>query len=226
MRSHYSLGTHVDRGWRDDLPVSETFEDHLWTEAARALRDVPAGERADTYVVSFFVYDEEDDPRHPTLTVGTNTESQVTLVTDPSPDVPKPNPWWTPSDPAEARWNYAFWRQNHLAEVGATGTDPVGATLRETWIRGQGLWVDEPADDDDWDEFDTRGAEITIAFVRLCTATARRLHEAGVVEEVFGRALPIVIHELEYYDEIAGQTAEANPPGVADEFARWVGSLG
>lgn len=42
------------------------------------------------------------------------------------------------------------------------------------------------------------------------------------MERLFGAPLPILIHELEYYDAIAEQTERANPPGVADAFARWV----
>jgi hypothetical protein len=53
------------------------FEDYVFEAAAQALRNVETAERADVYVVSFFVYDEADDPRAPTLTVGTNTETQV-----------------------------------------------------------------------------------------------------------------------------------------------------
>jgi hypothetical protein len=39
---------------------------------------------------------------------------------------------------------------------------------------------------------------------------------------VFGRPIPVLIHELEYYPQIARQTERANPPGLAADFARWV----
>lgn len=200
------------------------FEQHVYEAAEAAVRSAPLDERGDTYVVSFFVYDEEDDPRRPTVTVGTNTESQVRLAVDPPADFVKPNPWWSPADPDEARWNYAFWQQNALASIADTGRDPRGSTLREQWVRNAGWWVDEPSGDD-WDEFEAKGAEITAAFVRLCVATSLRLHASGVLDEVFSRPLPIVIHELEYYDEIAEQTLEANPDGLADDFAAWVNAF-
>ena len=41
----------------------------------------------------------------------------------------------------------------------------------------------------------------------------------------FLRPIPIIVHELEYYDQIASQTVEANPAGLAHEFADWVDSL-
>jgi hypothetical protein len=34
--------------------------------------------------------------------------------------------------------------------------------------------------------------------------------------------VPVLIHELEYYEQIARQTEAANPPGLADDFAAWV----
>jgi hypothetical protein len=38
---------------------------------------------------------------------------------------------------------------------------------------------------------------------------------------IFGNPLPVLIHELEYDDEIAAQNVRANPPGVVpDGFVR------
>ena len=200
------------------------FEDYIFEAAGQALRKVPTAEQADVYVVSFFVYDEADDPRAPTLTVGTNTETQVQFACDPPTDFQKPSPWWTPTDAEEARWNYAFWRQDQLAVVADTGLDPIGAALRERWIRDLGLWVEEPVNDD-WAEFESMGASITQAFVRMCVTIVQRLHGDGAVSEVFGRPLPVVIHELEYYDAIAAQTEEANPPGLAAGFVAWIAAM-
>jgi len=35
----------------------------------------------------------------------------------------------------------------------------------------------------------------------------------------------VLVHELEYYDEIVEQNRSANPPVLVDEFARWVESF-
>ena len=66
---------------------------------------------------------------------------------------------------------------------------------------------------------------MTKFFVGTCVTVAQQLHGDGVVAETFGRAIPIVVHELEYYDEIVQQTREANPPGLVEDFARWVDSF-
>lgn len=76
----------------------DSFPEHVRSRAVDGLRSLDAAHRADTYVVSFLVYDDDDDPRCPTLLVGTNTEHQVQLSTAPPAGFVKPNPWWTPTD--------------------------------------------------------------------------------------------------------------------------------
>jgi hypothetical protein len=53
------------------------FEDYAASFIVQALNRTPADVAEDVYVVSLFVYDEEDDHRRPTVTVGFNTEAQV-----------------------------------------------------------------------------------------------------------------------------------------------------
>lgn len=193
--------------------------------AVAAVGNVPAEERADTYAVSFFVYDDEDDPRCPTLTIGTNTEARVLASTTGSPTAdPTARP--APTDPEEARWNYAFWLQNQLAVVGDLDNDAPGALLRQEWVRSLGLWYEDPSGDAEWRDSLAKDKSITGEFVEMCVRTARNMHAEGLVERVFGRPVPIIVHELEYYDQIADQTLRANPPGMADEFARWVSQSG
>ena len=38
---------------------------------------------------------------------------------------------------------------------------------------------------------------------------------------IFKRPVPLLIHELEYYEEIAEQNEAANPPELVASFARW-----
>jgi hypothetical protein len=146
------------------MPLADYAKDYI----AQALEQTPADVAADVYVVSLFVYDEEDDPRLPTVTVGFNTEAQVANTTDDA------------SDADEARWNDAY--------------------------------EDEEGD----------GGGITERFVELIVGIAQQLHAEGTITRTFGRPIPVLIHELEYYDDIAEQNLRANPGGLADDFARWI----
>lgn len=193
------------------------FESHLIEQVRHALRNVDNSQLKDTYVVSFFVDDYEDDPRLPVLTVGCNTDSRWKSCTPASGQEPR---WPIASDSGEAKWNYAFWLQNKLGVIGDVGS--TGAVLRESWFRGRGLWYDDELFNMDNEAWSRISSEITHAFVELCIQTTRTLHAEGTIREIFGKSIPVIVHELEYYDEIAEQNTRANPPGVVDEFVSWV----
>jgi hypothetical protein len=186
------------------------FDEHLKTFFTEALERTPGEEAREVYVVSLFVDDEDDDPRYPTVTVGYNTEAQVGASLGDA------------SDDGEARWNFAFWLQNELGVLGAADRDPEGARLREQWIRQADLWYSDDEEDDDFEATLAKGEAITSRFVELVVAVAQQLHADGTIERVFGRAIPVLVHELEYYDQIAEQNRRANPAGLADDFARWI----
>jgi hypothetical protein len=188
-----------------------TFRDHLQRLAESALSSIPAADADDIYAVSFLIDNEDDDPRQPTLTIGYNTETQVRRSLQDA------------SDQAEARWNYAFWIQNQLTVVGDLTSDPDGATARQEWITELGLWYDEPTDPTDWVRvIGPLAAQIEARFNQTCCRLARTFHTTGVIEGSVGRTVPVIVHELEYYEGIARRTEAANPSGLADEFISWV----
>ncbi|MFG2417825.1 hypothetical protein ACGFWD_02020 [Streptomyces sp. NPDC048448] len=188
-----------------------TFADHLQCQATKGIASIPAADAHDIYGVSFFIDNEDDDPRQPVLTIGYNTEAQVSRTL---PDT---------ADPAEARWNYAFWLQNELTLIGNRSSDPVGAATRDEWIRELGLWYDDPVDASDWvTAVGALAAQIEGQFNQACCRLARSLHATGVIEKYVGRPVPVLVHELEYYEGIARRTEAANPSGLADEFTAWV----
>jgi len=54
---------------------------------------------------------------------------------------------------------------------------------------------------------------------------ARHLQEEGVVRKVFGAALPIIVHQMEVYDEVRDRIAYANPNGEADAFLAYYDNM-
>lgn len=180
--------------------------DHIYTMARGALDSISGSDRDGIYVVSLFVYDEQDDPRLPTVTVGFNTESDVAASGDFS------------SDDEEARWSYAFYRQNQLALICDSTHDPSGAALREAWAKANGYWYE--LGENEKGSFNERGTPLTHAFVGILVDVVRRFHEGDIVRN-FGKPIPVLIHELEYYVEIADQNLAANPAGLVDDFARF-----
>lgn len=50
----------------------------------------------------------------------------------------------------------------------------------------------------------------------------KQLHKSGIITELFGHELPVIIHELEYYPEIAEYNIKANGKKlVPEEFVEF-----
>lgn len=64
--------------------------------------------------------------------------------------------------------------------------------------------------------------KITQAFVNLLVDIVKEIHEQKILTAKFGKELPIIIHELEYYDEIAQQNIEANGEILVKEFTEFI----
>jgi hypothetical protein len=190
------------------------FAELVFERAARAIASIE--EPAGIYALSMFVYDTEDDPRFPTVTIGFNTVEAWNAAAAGA------------SDPVEAKWNYAFWLHNALAVIpdDASAADVEGAAARRAWLDENDLWVDDASVETDDPEVDEALDTITRRFVELCVGVSRRLHAEGIIVARFGTPVPVLVHELEYYDQIALQTRDANPPGLADDFVQWVLELG
>jgi hypothetical protein len=197
------------------------FEKFVYDEVCTALADIDDDIVPDVYVLSFYVFDLDDDPRHPILQVGYNTRSRLSACTPAEGQAPG---WPIASDLHEAKWNFAFWLQNELKFIGEPETQ--GAHLWEELLKAKGLWYSDEDEHADFDRCTPIAAEITAYFVAMCVGIAQALHASGVIKDRFLQSIPIVVHELEYYDQIASQTAAANPPGLTKEFVAWVSGLG
>lgn len=187
------------------------FEQFSYEKISAALADINTSAIPDIYALSFFIYDYDDDPRYPVLQLGYNTLKQVADSTTSASSV------------EEAKWNFAFWLQNELEFIGVTETEE--AQLLEEFLKSRSLWYTDEDEEADFDRCMRIDSDITAYFVDACVRIARALHENGVVEQQFFRPVPVVVHELEYYDEIAIQTRSANPPGLAKEFEDWTARM-
>ena len=154
------------------------------------------------YAGSFFVYDDEDDPRRPTCTLGYNTEDCVKEEME-------------DCDELEARWNYACWLQNEELIFG----EGEESALIQAWIKENRLFDCDTYNDDD------QGCKITEAFVNILVDVVRDLHESGFIKKIFGKEIPILIHELEYYDEIVEQNVRANGEKLCEGLRSFVESI-
>jgi hypothetical protein len=198
------------------------FEELVFTRTVRALASIPAPD--EVYAVSMFVYETNNDPRFLTATIQYNTVAQCAAISAGQPNARGSYA----TDSGEAKWNSVFWLQDQLAQIpdDESGTDADGAGARRAWLDENRFWVDDAVFDSmSYDEAIVAINRITEAFCNLCVSVSRRLHADGTITSVFGRAIPVIIHGLDYCDWDAALTREANPPGVADEFVAWIDAM-
>jgi hypothetical protein len=197
------------------------FEKFAYDEICTALADIDVDILPDIYVLSFYIFDLDDDPRHPILQVGYNTRSRALACTPAAGQAPR---WPIASNAGEAKWNYAFWLQNELTFIGEPDTQ--GERLLQESLKAQGLWYSDEDEEADFDRCTPIANDISAEFMAACARIAQALHASGIIEKRFTRPIPIIVHRLDYYDEITACTTAANPPGLAHEFSDWVSGLG
>jgi len=171
---------------------------------------IQAFDEEDIYVISFFVYDFEDNPCKPTVTLGYNTEKEVAK-----------NLCYF--DEQEVRWNYACWMQNQESIFGYDKN--IMDLLREWILENNLLYMEHYNPYDTTTELMNELGKITKSFVEILIEVVKEIHKSGVIKEKLGRDIPILIHELDYYDEIAKQNIEANGLELVKSFVDYINRL-
>lgn len=162
------------------------------------------------YAISFYVYDLEDNPCKPAITLGFNTEEEVSNMLK-------------YADEQEVRWNYAYWIQNM---EGTYGWDDTSYKQIKEWVIENNFLYKE-----NYNPFDTSMEliielrKITEAFVQILIDVVNEIHSSGLITTKLKRDIPIIIHELEYYDKIVKQNIEANGIDLVKDFVNYINSL-
>ena len=99
----------------------------------------------------------------------------------------------------EAKWNYAFWLQN---EVGTIGGNDKNLRL---YFKEANLFYTQQ----EYSRAEKNGEENKL-----------ELHKRGVIKEQLGKEVPVIVHELEYYDLPIMWTTRSNPKSLIDEFLK------
>lgn len=187
--------------------LKDTIKNKLMEQFVPVIQSFDA---KDIYAISFFVYDYDDHPCKPTVTLGYNTEEEV-----------KKNLRYL--DEPEARWNYACWIQNQESIFGYDADTM--ALLKEWILENNFLYMEHYNPYDTTTELTHEMEKITKAFVEILIETVKEIHNKGIIREKFGRDIPILIHELEYYDEIGEQNRRANGVELVKDFSDYINSL-
>lgn len=186
------------------MSQTQLLERHIFNTLCRALDQLSNSVVIEIYALSFWVYSDEDDPRHPVLEFSYNTTTQFERAT--------PNA----SSAAEAKWNFAYWLQDCVVRIGGKDDHLIAAWLHE---KNLNYTNDEALNESD------RCMDLDIIieeeFWNLCARIAKQLHDDSEIAKKFGHPIPIIIHNLEYHEKNVELARGINPPGTSDEFVDW-----
>lgn len=178
------------------------LENFIFEQAKSVIQKIDENDLSDIYAYSFYVCDVKDDPRMPSVIIGFNTKTNLNKNINSASSI------------SEAKWNYAFWLQNFLSII---GEDEKSQALINDWLNYHNLnFSDSDYDNYDYETCLEKEQKITKSFVSILISLVQKLHNDQITE------LPILIHELEYYDEIRDQNILANGFDRVKEFVNWI----
>lgn len=141
----------------------------------------------EVYVAGLFVHAQDDDVMRLALDVRVNTDSRVRSVLTGGLDGAA-----RPDDEHEARWNHAWWSVQALVPVLGVTDDAEGAAARAAWLKNADVSNDARK-----------------AFLALLVGLVQGLHADSVPLALFGREVPVVLHDAE--DVLLEPTQAGNP---------------
>ncbi|MBL7704024.1 MAG: hypothetical protein JNM21_00625 [Taibaiella sp.] len=189
------------------MKSKDIFLAQSYDKLAQAISDIPEEVTTDIYALSIFYYAEDDDPRFPCIEVSYNTQAQYLQQTA------------NATHETEAKWNYAFWLQESIAKIGGKSD-----VLLNDWFKASPYYYSETEneaakeDDELFDRLMELGENFETEFIEHIINHTRKLFKEHVIEKKFGQDIPVIIHELEYYDQPISWTQKANKTNLIEEF--------
>ncbi len=190
------------------------FEEYVYERIKDKIKLFDEDDLDDIYALSLYISDVMDDPRRPMITLGYNTLKQFHISIHEA------------SDEMEAKWNYAFWLQNQELIIGDNYGENIEDSIKITnWIKDLKLYYSDADEENNLNYTSQLGERITHELIKLCICVVRKLHNQRAIKTTFKKEIPIIIHELEYYDAIAKQNIKANPKKLVKEFTSWINDM-
>lgn len=191
------------------MKSKEKFLEFSYEKLKNAINKIPDEEAKDIYALSFYFYAEDDDSRYPTIEFSYNTSQQYANETQ------------NASSETEAKWNYAFWLQEEIEKIGGEEDKLLAKWFKET-PHYYSEKENEKAEDDDelFDRLLEKGEKFETEFVNEILILTKKLFEQKVITGKFGKEIPILIHELEYYEKPIEWTKKANKPEIIKDFIK------
>jgi len=197
------------------MPEKDLFQHYAYSTLKEALLGIDRKTAKDVYALSFLITCEDDDLRYPLVEVSYNTAKNARAQLPES------------DNEQDARWNFAGWLQDMVCMVG--GMEDV---LWQNFIRASGFWYSDEenersfTDESTFHQVEEKGIELFSAFIEVLVECAQTLARENVLVQVFGRRIPILLHDLEYSEAAAEWTQDANPPALIADWLKYLDEMG
>lgn len=163
----------------------------------------------EVYALSLVFSCDDDELSRPTLKLHFNTTSYYeSRIKDASSE-------------AEAKWNQAFWPDIETTVLG--GNDD---QLLEEWFKSTEYYYtakdlqQSHSDHSLLKEIIDRGEKFCNIFIETTIKMVQQIFREEVIRRAFGKDIPILIIELEYYEEPISWTKRANPLDTVTDFIK------
>ncbi|MBA5794045.1 DUF4303 domain-containing protein [Flavobacterium sp. xlx-214] len=189
------------------MSSKEKFFEFSYEKLKTAIETISSEDANDIYALSFYFYAEDDDGRYPTIEVSFNTNNQYK------------NEIENASSETEAKWNYAFWLQEEIERIGGEDDTFLAKWFKETPYYYSEIENEKAEDDDElFDKLLEKGEKFEEEFVEEILKIIQKLFTQRIIFNKFGKDIPILVHELEYYDKPINWTKKANKFELIKEF--------
>ena len=190
----------------------KNFIEKSYEKLKNAIQEIANEEdKKEVYALSFCYTCDDDDLRFPKITLGYNTLSNVKEES------------YNATSKEDAKWNFDYWLQTEVETVGGKKDK----SLKQWFAKTPYFYSDEEndraieEDEELYDKLLKKGDKFGKDFIKEVIALAKRLLDDGEVEKVFGRNIPIIIHQRYFEDTPISWTKKANPAKLIKEFLEY-----
>ena len=123
----------------------------------------------------------------------------------------------------DAKWNFDYWLQTEMETIGGKKDK----LLKQWFAKTPHFYTDEEndraieEDEDLYDKLLKKGDRFCKEFIKEAIALAKQLLDEGEIERVFGRNIPIIIHQQDFEETPILWTKKANPAKLIKEFLEY-----
>lgn len=190
-----------------EMTAKNEFIEQSYQKVMGVIQEIPDDIAHDIYALSFWLTNAENDYRYPTLILGYNTLTNFQAEKGEA------------TDDLEYKWNFAYWLVDDMGKIGGEDDKFLTAWFEQTphfYSQEQEDLSEE--NDEVFAKIVEKGEQFQAEFIQIVIQIAQRLFTEKVLEQKFGKNIPIIIHDLEYYEDPINWTTSANPPELIKEF--------